>query len=364
MNTTNMEKNPRSITRRTRPAFLALLIGLGVTSFAWLAARAEAGGEATLMRWDLIHLIKGVLSSGGFDSAKAADGSQITLTGSGTWISDPDQGEHDHQRATGGGTWTTIDGKGASTGNGSYIVTGVADSEVFPGSNGSPALTDNIGSAEDARGGLLILRVLYSDGERGVLTVSCHGPGTHVPNTVFEGITATKGIVGYVDRGQNEDPTVDANRTVFHVLHHAEHASGKGTSLLGPGIVSEFRFDQRHVECKVDHAVMKDGTVMQMSMESTSVDLVAIDSVVKTVTITGSMVSIVNLLSPDGTKVTMTETVPYTAFAKDDDTPGGADVFSLTVTYDPNAPKPNQFGLFGSPATFTGPTLTGDVEVE
>jgi hypothetical protein len=364
MNTTNMEKNPRSITRRTRPAFLALLIGLGVTSFAWLAARAEAGGEATLMRWDLIHLIKGVLSSGGFDSAKAADGSQITLTGSGTWVSDPDQGERPHQRAKGGGTWKTIDGKGASTGSGSYIVTGVADSEVFPGSNGSSALTDNIGSYLDARGGLLILQVLYSDGERGVLTVSCHGPGTHLPATVFEGITATKGIVGYADRGENEDPTVDANRTVFHVLHHAERASGRGTSLLDPGVVSEFRFDQGHVECKVDHAVMKDGTVMQMSMESTSVDLVAIDSAVKTVTITGSMVSIVNLLSPDGTKVTMSETVPYTAFAKDSDTPAGADVFSLTVTYDPKAPKPNQFGLFGSPATFTGPILTGHVEIE
>ena len=64
-----------------------------------------------------------------------------------------------------------------------------------------PALTDEIGNYLDARGGLLVLRVLYDDGEAGVLTVSCHGP-VNVPDTVFEGITATKGIIGYVDRGK------------------------------------------------------------------------------------------------------------------------------------------------------------------
>ena len=42
------------------------------------------------------------------------------------------------------------------------------------------------------------------------MTVSCHGP-VNVPNTVFEGVTATKGIVGYVDRGKPA-PGVDGNR--------------------------------------------------------------------------------------------------------------------------------------------------------
>ena len=46
--------------------------------------------------------------------------------------------------------------------------------------------------------------------------MSCHGP-LRVPDTVFEGITVTKGIVGYVDRVKPL-PNVDANRTVFHVL--------------------------------------------------------------------------------------------------------------------------------------------------
>ena len=78
-----------------------------------------------------------------------------------------------------------------------------------------PTLTDKIGSYLDARGGLLVLRILYADGEEGVLTVSCHGPAN--ARYGFEGITATKGIVGYVDRGKPL-PGVDANRTVFHVL--------------------------------------------------------------------------------------------------------------------------------------------------
>jgi hypothetical protein len=89
---------------------------------------------------------------------------------------------------------------------------------------------------------------------------------------------------------------------------------------------------------------------------------VTIDSAAKTVTMTGSMVSIVNLRSPDGTPVTMTETVPYTATAKDNGTPGaGADFFSLKVVYDPHGP---QFALFGSPATFAGTLVTGNVTVE
>ncbi len=218
-------KNPKPETSRvlpccTRRASLALLIGVAVTSFAWLGARADGEG-ATRLSWDLIHLIGNVLSAGGVDSAKAADGSGITLTGSGTWLSLPGQkehGEHGQEGAvTGGGTWETFSSTGASTGSGTYVVTGLVSFEnAGPNGVAPPALIDTIGSYLDARGGLLILRVLYSDGEQGVLTVSCHGPA-NVPNTVFEGITTTKGIVGYVDRGKPANG-VDGNRTVFHVL--------------------------------------------------------------------------------------------------------------------------------------------------
>jgi hypothetical protein len=132
-----------------------------------------------------------------------------------------------------------------------------------------------------------------------------------------------------------------------------------------PGIRSEFQFSESDVQCKVGHAVMSDGTDFQMFMFSTGIDSVTIDSLAKTVTITGTMVSIVVLRSPDGTAVTLMEAVPFLAFGEDNGTPGaGTDYFALTVIYNPNAPGPkNQAGLFGSPATFAGVLATGNVVV-
>jgi hypothetical protein len=233
MNNSTSQLN-RSLTRGGRSALVALALGIAVTSLAWWIGSAGEKRHAdkhadrkhhghkphgTVYRWDLIHLTtqgtNTVIDAGGFDSDKAADGSQITLTGSGTWLTL--SGHEKSGAVTGGGTWETFDSSGTnSTGSGTYEVTGLISSEVSPGSNASPDIGDNIGSKEDARGGLIVLRILYSDGERGVLTVSCHGP-TRVPDTVFEGITVTKGIVGYVDRVKPA-PGVDANRTVFHVL--------------------------------------------------------------------------------------------------------------------------------------------------
>src|SRR5438046_4082160 len=106
---------------------------------------------------------------------------------------------------------------------------------------------------------------------------------------------------------------------------------------------------------------MPDGTVIQMYMFSTSVDSVDIDSAAKTVTITGSMISIVNLRFTDGTTANLSETVPYVAYAEDNGTPGaGVDIFSLTVIYT-DTPGLDQFDLFGSPATFAGTLVTGNV---
>src|SRR5881397_2303242 len=113
-------KNPnaesRFVPRCPRRAWLVLVVTLAVTSFAWLATRAAGGGGATHMSWDLIHVFGSfgnVISAGGSDSAKAADGSQITLTGSGTWLSTPVSAEP--QAVDGGGTWVTFDSTGAST---------------------------------------------------------------------------------------------------------------------------------------------------------------------------------------------------------------------------------------------------------
>jgi len=143
----------------------------------------------------------------------------------------------------------------------------------------------------------------------------------------------------------------------------SSHASGGGTYFVDEGIRSQFQLSQSQVQCKVGHAVMPDGTVMQMRMFSTSVDAVTINSAAKTVLITGSMVSIVVLRFTDGTSATLTENVPYTAFAQDNATPGaGADFFSLTVVY-VDTPGLDQFDLFGSPAVFSGIVETGDVTV-
>ena len=239
MNNPTRQTN-RSFTRGATFALLALLTGIAVTSPAWLIGRAGEKHHAdrhkgerhkgerhhgTEYRWDLIHLTaqgtNTLLDAGGFDWAKAADGSQITLTGSGTWLTI--SGRETPLAVTGGGTWETLDSSGTnSTGSGTYAVTGGVEFTLVPDSTPAAGTIDSIGNSDDSRAGLLILRVRYSDGEDGVLTVSCHGGGpVPAPDTVFEGITTTKGFVGYVDRGKPA-AGVDANRTAFHVLADAD----------------------------------------------------------------------------------------------------------------------------------------------
>lgn len=121
------------------------------------------------------------------------------------------------QDVTGGGTWQTFDASGSPNGSGTYQVTGFVDFDLAPGFLPSPPVTDTVGNAADAHSGLVVLEVAYSDGSDGVLIVSCALPGGS-PNTLFEGITASKGYVDYWER----DPEVDgvnANRTVFHEVH-------------------------------------------------------------------------------------------------------------------------------------------------
>ncbi len=140
-------------------------------------------------------------------------------------------------------------------------------------------------------------------------------------------------------------------------------ASGGGTYFVEPGIRSEFQFNSAFVQCKIGHAVLPDGTTFQMLMQSTKIDSVTIDSIAKTVVLTGTMVSIVRLGFTDSTSTTLTETVPFVVFAQDNGTPGaGADFFSLTVLY-ADTPGLDQFDLFGSPATFAGTLETGNILV-
>ena len=165
--------------------------------------------DETKVRWDIISVdfAAGTVSAGGVASALANDGSKVTLTGSGTFQPDDDND------VTGGGTWKTFSRTGAQTGSGTYRVTGFVSWERAPGT--PPLPIDKIGNLAGNSAGLAVLRVRYSDGSRGVLTVSCHLVGT--PDSVFEGITTTKGFVDYWNRVAPPSPPGNENRTTFHI---------------------------------------------------------------------------------------------------------------------------------------------------
>lgn len=181
---------------------IALLLVAGVPSIA--------RGQAEHVRWDIISLNAGVITSGGPASARANDNSKITLTGSGTFVA-PGGGAGSNGSTTGGGTWVAFNSSGATVGAGTYEVTGLVRWDRAPGTP-APAV-DTIDDGTPSAG-LVVLRILYQDGSRGILVVSCHLVGT--PNSVFEGITASKGFVDYWNR-EGPAPGVDADRTLFHV---------------------------------------------------------------------------------------------------------------------------------------------------
>jgi hypothetical protein len=180
-----------------------LIIALVVAPLAFTGV-GQADDE-TVFRWDIINLSATFnVSAGGNASAKANDGSTITVTGSGTF--ETSAGNDD---VTGGGTWQTS----SPAASGTYKVTRLVRFDLAPGT--FPAASDSIGNPADARAGLAVLSIRYSDGSRGILVVSCHFNGT--PDSVFEGITASKGFVDYWNRVAPA-PGVNANRTAFHVV--------------------------------------------------------------------------------------------------------------------------------------------------
>jgi hypothetical protein len=186
---------------------MSALIALAISG---IAVGVVGGADNNRMRWDIVSLdfAAGTVDEGGVASALAADGSMITLTGSGTFRANPGN----PQAVSGGGAWSTFDAGGISTGSGSYSVTGFVEWHLAPGV--APPLENLFGDPADALGGLVFLTIAYSDGSTGVLVVSCHLVGT--PDSVFEGITASKGFVDYFN-AVPPAPGVDANRTLFMV---------------------------------------------------------------------------------------------------------------------------------------------------
>ena len=179
---------------------------------AGVAPSFSASASNHHMRGDIIDVDfgTGTLSAGGVASTRANDNSKITLTGSGTYRSNPGN----PQDVAGGGTWETFSPSGATTGSGTYTVTEFVSFVLAPGT--PPLPHDNIGNLADNRAGLLVVRIAYSDGSEGTLFVSCHLVGT--PNAVFEGVTASKGFVDYWNREAPPAPPGNANRTTFHVV--------------------------------------------------------------------------------------------------------------------------------------------------
>jgi len=191
---------------------IAVLVGV-VALF--LSVGASAGSSNHLYQWDIIHLTVSPTTThpGGLASACAAPScdNMITLTGSGTFRSNPGH----PQDVTGGGNWTTV---GAGAGSGTYEVTGFVSHVLAPGFLPSPPFTDGVtGVAADARSGLAVLQIAYSDGETGVLVLSCDLPGG-TPPTLFEGITASKGFVDYWNPVAPQSSPPFGNRTALHVI--------------------------------------------------------------------------------------------------------------------------------------------------
>src|SRR6266699_1803633 len=188
-----------------------LWIVLPIVALAAMVPMTVTAGGAKHVRWDIISLVGGAppgpLNPGGIASAKAPDGDTITLTGTGTFVA-PGGSNGGSDAVTGGGTWRT------DTASGTYQVKELVTFVIANPQSPTPVFIDNIGSLTQRTNGAAVLRIQFSDGASGVLTVGCHGPGA--PPGIIEGIAVTKGFKTYYNV---QDPVggVDANRTIFHV---------------------------------------------------------------------------------------------------------------------------------------------------
>lgn len=188
-----------------RRRFLTMAVGFFYLSISGLIApTAGAAAPGDTMRWDIVTVVGTNVEPGGRATATAEDGSKITMTGTGTFRIDELS-----NNVTGGGTWETRNSAGVVTGSGTFTVLRNLRFELAPGAFFPPPFVDNVGNSNDARAGLVFLRIVYSDGSAGVLVVSCHLVGT--PDSVFEGITASK---GFVDFWRHETGV-----TLFHVAN-------------------------------------------------------------------------------------------------------------------------------------------------
>ena len=188
-----------------------LLVALPIVALAAMLPMTVTASGAKHVRWDIISLVGGAppgpLNPGGIASAMAPDGDLITLTGTGTFVA-PSGSNGGSDAVTGGGTWRT------ATASGTYQVKELVSFVMANHQASTPVFVDNIGSLTQRTNGTAVLRVAFSDGQSGVLTIGCHGPGA--PPGIIEGIATSKGYKTYYEV-QEPVGGVDANRTIFHV---------------------------------------------------------------------------------------------------------------------------------------------------
>jgi hypothetical protein len=188
---------------------LATTTLLGPAIILLMTAAAPVSAQASHVRWDIATVTCSAggafpctLDPHGSATAMAVDCSipgmpagcsTITMTGSGTFDV-PDDGESS-RAVTGGGTWKVVAADKTIT-SGTFVVTELVHWEksepLAVPQCGTCETIDHIGDIRDAWGGLAVLRVAYSDGTKGVLTLACSGLPD--PAAVTEGITASKGV--------------------------------------------------------------------------------------------------------------------------------------------------------------------------
>jgi hypothetical protein len=198
---------------------LGILVLPVVLVLAAAVPLSAAAGGAKHVRWDIVNVSPIPIAPpppvtfdpGGVASAQAPDGETITLTGSGTFVA-PAGSNGGSNAVTGGGTWTTSTG-----GSGTYEVKELVSWQFASPQSlliGGFPVTDNTGDTTERANGVAVLRIVFSNGQSGVLTVGCHGPGA--PAGIFEGIATTKGYKTYYNVPAPL-ANVNAGRTLFHV---------------------------------------------------------------------------------------------------------------------------------------------------
>ena len=204
-------------TKRLLGLGAALTLGAVVVIFTTFAS-AESG-SAQHVKWDIVSVSPipiapppaVTFNPGGVATAQTPEGVTITLTGSGTFVA-PAGGNGGSNAVTGGGHWSISGGA-----SGTYKVKELVAWEFAspqPLLIGGFPVTDNTGDTTERTNGVAVLRIEFSDGKSGVLTVGCHGPGA--PAGIFEGIATTKGFTTYYNTPA-PPANVNTGRTLFHV---------------------------------------------------------------------------------------------------------------------------------------------------